>query len=219
MRTYGSIEEVQSATAKTRRTYVVALATTLRDGGNVEKFGEFVADPTVRTILFRENAALDPSGQGFGDLLHFDSLADFRSCSGEQRTAHVQAIATAKRNRASGNEMRERFGAYLRGPVRCSLLREYGEADATTIAPSYVEYGDGDPRRGSAHARQHGAAAQAEREAERESERQAEQAERGARKAKRAAKRAEREAAKVVEPEPEPNDDPVYVGPIGNGGE
>lgn len=109
------------------------------------------------------------------------SAEEFRALTTKQRASATAAIRKARDRGSSGNELREEFGSWLTGPVRCRLFREFGYE--TSIAKSYDGYRDGETRKGSGHARTHGVrAAQAVEEAK--------VAKRDAAKAKRAATKA-----------------------------
>jgi hypothetical protein len=94
-----------------------------------------------------------------------DSLRAFRAAPTAVRAAVAKSVAQAKAQGASGDEMRETFGQLLSGPNRRTLLREHGYDGPTYVARSYDAYRDGDSRKGTQHAREHGVAAQ-ERKAE-----------------------------------------------------
>ena len=70
-----------------------------------------------------------------------------------ERAALARRIAEDREDGLSGNALRAKYGPWLTGPNRCVLLREIGREDL--IAPSYVTYRDGQPRKGSPHARKH----------------------------------------------------------------
>ena len=73
--------------------------------------------------------------------------------STNERAALARRIAQDREDGLSGNTLRAKYGQWLTGPNRRVLLREIGREDL--IAPSYGTYRDGQPRKGSAHARQH----------------------------------------------------------------
>jgi hypothetical protein len=97
-----------------------------------------------------------------------DSTDPYAGRDADGRKAVAEQVRDAKLAGASGNEMRERFGARLTGPARRKLLREHGFGSPATIARSYDAYRDGESRTGTRHAKEHGAAAQAQRAAARE---------------------------------------------------
>jgi hypothetical protein len=70
-----------------------------------------------------------------------------------ERVALAHRIAKDREDGLSGNALRAKYGQWLTGPRRCVRLREIGRDDL--IAPSYVTYRDGQPCKGSAHARKH----------------------------------------------------------------
>jgi hypothetical protein len=146
---------------------------------------------TTRTAPRRStarNLAASPVLRPYADA---DSLRAFRAAPTATRAKVAKQVAQAKANGASGEEMRETFGDLLSGPNRRALLREYGFDTATYIARSYDAYRDGDSRKGTQHAREHGAQAE-ERRAAREAE------ERAAKAAARKAAKAARDAAKAT---------------------
>jgi len=102
-----------------------------------------------------------------GSALPFapDSTAPYGDRTDAGKRDVAAAIANAKVAGASGNEMRATFGSKLTGPARRKVLREHGFTGTAYVARSYDAYGDGDPRAGSRHAREHGALA-VERRAE-----------------------------------------------------
>jgi hypothetical protein len=140
-----------------------------------------------------------------------EHAADAPEAWGNLPEAMQRAVASAiGRDKAaglSGHDLRVRYGgdsrsngaerdSGLTGPMRRKVLRQFGLDSPATIARSYAQYTDGEPRVGSAHAKNHGALA-AERQAE--AIRQAEaDAEREAKRAERAAKRAAAKAAKAA---------------------
>jgi predicted flap endonuclease-1-like 5' DNA nuclease len=119
-----------------------------------------------------------------------ESTAPYGAATAAQRKAVGRKVAAAKEAGTSGDEMRAIFGALLSGPARRKVLREHGLATPSTIARSYDAYRDGAERKGTQHAREHGAEAVARREAE---EAAAAKKQRAA--DRRAARKAEREAA------------------------
>jgi hypothetical protein len=70
-----------------------------------------------------------------------------------EREALAHRIARDREDGLSGNALRAKYGQWLTGPNRRVLLRAIGRDDL--IAPSYVTYRDGQPRKGSLHARKH----------------------------------------------------------------
>lgn len=88
--------------------------------------------------------------------------------------AIAESIARDKAAGMSGNDLRAKYsgaseahakGQGLTGPMRRQVLRKFGFDNAKTIARSYDAYTDGEARKGSAHAKEHGALA-AQRQAE-----------------------------------------------------
>ena len=119
-----------------------------------------------------------------------DSTAAFAQLPGDEQARIAQAIASDKVAGLSGDELRAKYGERLTGPARRKVLRAHG-VEAGAIARSYEQYRDGDPRTGTRHAREHGAAAEA-RKAEARVEAEAELA--AARKARKGRSKAERAA-------------------------
>jgi hypothetical protein len=140
------------------------------------------------------NLAASPVLVPFRDA---DSLRAFRAAPQATRAKVAKQVAEAKARGASGDEMRETFGPLLTGPNRRMLLREFGYDGPQHIARSYDGYRDGDSRKGSQHAREHGALAVQRREAQAAEERAAKAA---ARKAKAAAKAAKAAPAASAAP-------------------
>jgi len=109
----------------------------------------FGADPTAPTLfpnLADRPLAEQPDGAGTGDLL---------------RAGIAAQIAADRAAGLSGADLRAKYSgpgcptnAGLSGPMRRKVLRQYGHG--SIVARSYVQYADGAPRAGSAHARQHG---------------------------------------------------------------
>lgn len=86
------------------------------------------------------------------------------------QVAIAKSIAKDRAAGLSGADLRAKYSGPgcptnrgLSGPVRRKVLRDYGFG--SVIARSYETYSDGEPRSGSAHAKEHGAKA-AERQAE-----------------------------------------------------
>lgn len=86
-----------------------------------------------------------------------DSARTFVQRTDVQRSAVAKAVAADKASGLSGNELRAKYGEALTGPARRKLLRTYGLDSPATIARSYDAYRDGDARKGTRHAREHGA--------------------------------------------------------------
>jgi hypothetical protein len=86
-----------------------------------------------------------------------ESSAPFASLPAAQRRAVAKAIAADKAGGLSGDEMRSKYGPRLTGPARRKVLREYGYVSTAHIARSYDAYRDGEDRKGTRHAREHGA--------------------------------------------------------------
>lgn len=120
-----------------------------------------------------------------------DSTDPYAGRDAAGRLAVAEQVRDAKLAGLSGAEMREQFGPRLSGPARRKLLREHGFGSPATIARSYDAYRDGESRQGTRHAKQHGAAAQAQRAEAREAA-QAELA--AAQAAKKGRSKAERAA-------------------------
>jgi hypothetical protein len=120
----------------------------------------------------------------------YGAVADGKPSAAQRKVAKAVAHAFGKNGAAlSGDECRAIFGARLSGPARRKVLRDAGLADASTIARSYDAYLDGNDRKGSQHAREHGAEAVARRE------------EAAAKAAKAEAAKARREARKAAKAE------------------
>jgi hypothetical protein len=85
-----------------------------------------------------------------------DTVAPFASLSGEAQSSIASAIAADKAAGLSGNDLRAKFGEGLTGPARRKVLRKHGFGGTAYIARSYDEYRDGDSRKGTEHAREHG---------------------------------------------------------------
>ena len=85
-----------------------------------------------------------------------ESTAPYGAMDAKAKAAVAKAVATAKANGASGDEMRAEFGPLLTGPARRKVLRDHGYTSTAHIARSYGQYRDGDSRVGTRHAREHG---------------------------------------------------------------
>lgn len=142
----------------------------------------------VRASSAERTSLLLPVQRGSDLPFAPESTAGYGTLPKNSQRAVAKRIASAKDAGLSGDEMRAVFGALLSGPARRKVLRDYGIADGR-IAPSYVEYIDGDARIGTRHAREHGAEALARREAE---------AAKAAKSAKRKEAAAARKAAKAA---------------------
>jgi len=120
----------------------------------------------------------------------YGAVADGKPTAAQRKVAKAVAHAFGKQGLAlSGDECRAIFGCRLSGPARRKVLRDAGLADAGTIARSYDAYLDGSERKGTQHAREHGAEAVARRE------------EAAAKAAKAEAAKARREARKAAKAE------------------
>ena len=119
------------------------------------------------------------------------STAPFAGRTEDERRSIAEQIAADKASGLSGNELRAKYGERLTGPARRKVLRTFGLDSPATIARSYDEYRDGQPRSGSRHAREHGARAEERRAALRE---EADAALVAARKAPKGRTKASREA-------------------------
>lgn len=91
------------------------------------------------------------------------SIADYRALTEAQRLAVATFLRDGRASGASGNELRAALsgvesgaGSFPSGPQRIAILREHGPEFSAVVAKSYAEYRDGDPRKGSRHAREHG---------------------------------------------------------------
>lgn len=73
------------------------------------------------------------------------------------QAAVAKRIAADKASGFSGNELREKYGENLTGPIRRRVLRAHGLDSPKTIARSYATYRNGEDRKGSRHPREHGA--------------------------------------------------------------
>lgn len=82
----------------------------------------------------------------------FDALTDAK------RSALVTKIARDREAGLSGNDLRAKYGDWLTGPMRRKLFRTVAQR-SDLVARSYNAYRDGDTRKGSAHAKFHGAQA------------------------------------------------------------
>lgn len=87
-----------------------------------------------------------PDGSGVGDLV---------------RAGIAEQIAADRAAGLSGTDLRTKYSGIgcptdsgLSGPLRRKVLRQFGHG--SVVARSYVQYSDGMPRAGSAHARAHG---------------------------------------------------------------
>lgn len=89
----------------------------------------------------------------------FASMQEYRDATEAQRRAFATAVAKDRTGGLSGAELRTKYGAWLLGPRRIAILREHGLG--SVVAKSYGQYRDGDPRKGSRHAREHGPKAEA----------------------------------------------------------
>lgn len=92
-----------------------------------------------------------------------DSTAPYGAMQDGAKLAVARSIAADKAAGLSGDELRRKYGERLSGPARRKVLREHSLASASTIAPSYNAYRDGEPRQGSRHAIEHGSRAEERR--------------------------------------------------------
>jgi len=95
-------------------------------------------------------------------LPRVQSIAEYRALSDAQRRGVAEALYAGRKSGASGNELRALVsgvesgaGSFPSGPQRIAILREHGLGDV--VARSYDAYRDGDARKGTRHAREHGA--------------------------------------------------------------
>jgi hypothetical protein len=85
------------------------------------------------------------------------TIEDFRGLTVAKRRILAGQIAKDRTAGMSGNELRAKYGSWLSGPTRIKLLREFGHV--MVVGKSYDSYKDGDTRKGTRHAREHGAKA------------------------------------------------------------
>lgn len=132
-----------------------------------------------------------------------DSTDPYGAMPADRKAKVAESIAQAKASGASGDEMRAIFGPRLTGPARRIVLRTHGYGGTAYVARSYEAYRDGDERRGTRHAREHGSRAaelRAQAEAD-EAKRLADEAKRQARNAKAKARRDAKRAALATAPQ------------------
>jgi len=110
------------------------------------RFDADPTDPNLFANLADRPLAESPNAEGNGDSI---------------RAGIAAQIAADRAAGLSGNELRAKYSGVgcptklgLSGPMRRKVLREYGHG--SVVARSYVQYSDGAPRAGSAHARAHG---------------------------------------------------------------
>jgi hypothetical protein len=90
-----------------------------------------------------------------------DAPHRFANLAEALQVAIAKQIATDRAAGLSGNDLRAKYSgpgcpvnSGLSGPLRRKVLRTFGYG--SVIARSYEEYSDGDPRKGSSHAKEHG---------------------------------------------------------------
>lgn len=79
---------------------------------------------------------------------------EFNALTEAKRRVLANNIAKDRTAGLSGDELRAKYGSWLSGPARVKLLRTFGHG--SVVAKSYDTYRDGDTRKGTRHAREHG---------------------------------------------------------------
>lgn len=117
---------------------------------------EFVAT-CIAALPFDYSA--DPTAPHLFPNLVAPDGADYSA--DDVRAGIAQQIAADRAAGLSGNDLRAKYSGIgcppnrgLSGPMRRKVLRAYGHG--AVVARSYVQYSDGEARKGTSHARTHG---------------------------------------------------------------